>query len=129
MAGYSPRLPLILDNEDGFCKLLKNLPQVARQNLRMLVLTSPGERIMDPDFGVGIYNFLFEQDDGSLRGQITARIHQQVKKYLPYIEVVNVGYESNLTDPVGVSENYLGIKLRYKIIPLNIVDNININLD
>ena len=129
MAGYSPSLPLVVDNQDGFCKLTKDLNQVARQNIKMLVLTSPGERMMDPEFGVGLYNYIFEQDSGVLRGQITSKINQQVQKYLPYIDIINIEYQSSLTDSFGVNDNYLGVRIQYKIIPLNIISNININLD
>ena len=59
MAGISIKLPLSLDPDDGY-KLNKTLKEVARQNLKMLVLTAPGERIMIPEFGVGIRNYLFE---------------------------------------------------------------------
>jgi len=59
MAGISVKLPLSRDPESGY-KLNKTLKQVARQNLKMLVLTAPGERIMIPEFGVGLRNYLFE---------------------------------------------------------------------
>ena len=59
MQGFSPKLPLSLDPRDGFL-LTKSLPEVVAQNLRMLILTSPGERVMIPAFGVGLYNYLFE---------------------------------------------------------------------
>ena len=44
--GYSPKLPLTLDEEDGAYGLTKNLRQLTRQNLKMILLTSPGERII-----------------------------------------------------------------------------------
>ena len=66
MKGYSPKLPLSLDPQDGF-RLTRTLKEVTSQNLKMLVLTSPGERIMEPAFGVGMYNFLFELEIESTR--------------------------------------------------------------
>ena len=59
MPGLSPKLPLSIDEIDGLATN-KDFREVARQNLKMIVLTSPGERIMIPNFGVGIRNFLFE---------------------------------------------------------------------
>ena len=43
-----------------------------KSNLINLILTSPGERIMNPDFGIGIRDLIFEQvvDAESLKGQI-----------------------------------------------------------
>ena len=51
------KLPLSLDGVDGYTSI-KSYRQLATQNLKMLVLTCPGERIMDPMFGVGLKNFL-----------------------------------------------------------------------
>lgn len=56
----------------------------------MLVLTNPGERIMNPDFGVGISRYLFQQEGNFASGAIQNRISSQVNKYLPYIEITNI---------------------------------------
>ncbi len=58
MAGYAPTLPLSQDDENGY-QLIQTAIGVVKQNLRMLLLTNPGERIMMPDFGVGIKTYLF----------------------------------------------------------------------
>ena len=58
--GYSLKLPLLHDSVDGYYKLNKTLSEVVRQNIKMIVLTTPGERMMNPDFGVGARNYLFE---------------------------------------------------------------------
>jgi phage baseplate assembly protein W len=60
--GLSIALPLSLDEKDGPYKSNMTLDEVAQQNIKMIVLTSPGERVMEPDFGVGIRNYLFEQE-------------------------------------------------------------------
>jgi uncharacterized protein len=88
--GYSAQLPLQYDPEDGHYVLLKNITSVAQQNLKMLVLTNPGERIMIPDFGVGISRYLFQQEVQFTSGAIQNRILSQVSQYLPYIEVTNI---------------------------------------
>ena len=81
MAGFSPRLPLALDSLNGFA-LTQTLQQVGKQNLRMLVLTNPGERVMIPDFGAGIRKMLFEQQSPGVFGMIRERIISQARKYL-----------------------------------------------
>ena len=58
MASIGVRLPLTLDSTDGF-GMIKTIRDMIKQNLKMLVLTNPGERVMEPDFGVGISQFLF----------------------------------------------------------------------
>ena len=98
MAGLSPKLPLVKDSNDGYA-LTKNLKEVAAQNLKMLVLTNPGERIMDVNFGVGILGYLFELNSPEVYDQIKSRIEEQISKYLPYIEVQDITFtSSNIVD-------------------------------
>ena len=124
MSGFSPRLPLSIDSDDGYT-LTKNLKQVAKQNFKMLVLTNPGERVMDPEFGVGILAYLFENSDTSVQGKIDARIRQQVGRYLPYITIERISFNSYLNDE-AVSDNFLGVRIRYSIQKLAITDMLEI---
>ena len=59
MASYGVALPLPYDSGDGFT-MLKHIKRVAKQNFKMLILTVPGERVMEPKFGVGLKRYLFE---------------------------------------------------------------------
>tara|TARA_B100000579_G_C22446649_1_gene672357 strand:+ start:179 stop:583 length:405 start_codon:yes stop_codon:yes gene_type:complete len=127
MAGFSPKLPLGLDPDDGYA-LNKTLKEVARQNFKNLVLTSPGERIMDPEFGVGIRSYLFENQGPATYGQIEARIREQVQKYLPYIEVDQVVFSSADVDP-SMSDNFLGVRISYIIRKLAISDALEIPIN
>ena len=60
--GLAPGIPFVTDSRDGI-KLIKDYIDLVNQNLTMLLLTSPGERIMDPYFGVGMKQFIFEMDE------------------------------------------------------------------
>lgn len=123
MQGYSPKLPLIFDkDEDGLYGLNKTLNDTVKQNLKMLLLTSPGERIMDSDFGVGIRRSLFEQDTLALREQLNSRILQQVKKYISYIQIESIDFSA----PGENEENTMFITIRYSVPSLNLKDELNI---
>ena len=61
MAGLSPKLPMRRSFQDGYL-MNQTLKEVIQQNLKGLLLTSPGERVKDPLFGVGLRDFLFEQN-------------------------------------------------------------------
>ena len=80
MAGLSPKLPLVLDRTNGYA-LNTTYMDVVKQNFMGLVLTLPGERIMDPDFGVGIRQYLFEIDDDGIRSAVRTRIISQAAKF------------------------------------------------
>jgi len=87
--GYAPVAPLVQDHKDGF-KLTKTFQQNAVQNLKMFILTSPGERVMLPGFGLGIRRELFENDTADVREDIKIRILEGVAEYLPYIQIFSI---------------------------------------
>lgn len=121
MPGYSPKLPLAIDSLDGIVSLTKNFAEVAKQNFKMLVLTNPGERIMDADFGVGITGFLFEPDAYGIREAIEERIISQTEKYLPYIIIDDI--DINNDDEFF---NKLDVRISYRVSDINISDVLQI---
>ena len=112
--GLAPKLTLELNTEDGAYGLLKSISAVAKQNLKMLVLTSPGERIMEPEFGVGLKRYLFELATIGLEQTIKQRISDQVSKYLPYVRMGNILVHTSRTNP-DVPDDYLFVRLEYSV--------------
>lgn len=120
MSGISAKLPLSRDHDDGI-SLNKDYRDSIRQNILMLLLTVPGERIMIPSFGVGLKTYLFEQDSFLLRQEISAKIREQLNRYLPFVDLINISFVSSADNP-NVGENVLVIKIEYSIVPLDATD-------
>tara|TARA_R100000908_G_scaffold60159_1_gene37315 strand:+ start:5126 stop:5512 length:387 start_codon:yes stop_codon:yes gene_type:complete len=116
MAGLSPKLPLVRDPNDGYA-LTKNLKEVAAQNFKMLILTNPGERIMDVNFGVGILGFLFENNSPETYDLIKSTIEEQTSKYLPYIQIRDISFSTpNVVD--ADPSDTIRLRIVYFIKPL-----------
>jgi hypothetical protein len=113
MSGLSPKLPLTVDENDGAYKLNKTFEELAHQNLKMLLLTSPGERVMDPIFGVGLKHYLFEQSNDLTYDEIRGKVKLQVSKYMPYLQLDEI----TVNNP---GSNAIYIKVSYTILPLSI---------
>jgi len=116
MNGIGPQLPLARDSKSGAYSLVTLYKNEVKQNLKNLMLTSPGERVMLPDFGVGLRHFLFEPEKG-LASEIKSRIFSQVGKYMPFVKIKNVKFEparENRSNP-----NMLSIIIEYNIPSLN----------
>ena len=129
MAGLTPKLPLALSSEDGTYQLIKTYKSLVKQNFKNLILTSPGERMMDPHFGVGIRNFLFENDDILLYNGISAKIENQVNKYMPFIIVIDIRFVTpEMAGLQGMGNNFLSMQIEYAIGPLDTVDNLAITM-
>ena len=109
MAGLAPRLPLRRDSGDGF-GVLKTFEAMAKQNLKMLLLTVPGERVMLPLYGVGMKRYLFEHATQETFAEIDQRIRQQARTYMPYISIQKVQFGRSNMD-----QNVLGISIKFSI--------------
>ena len=127
-SGLSVKVPFIRDKLDGH-QMNKTYKQVAVQNLKMLILTSPGERIMDPLFGVGLRDYLFEQDHPVTHANLAARIRSQVSKYLPYITINSVEFDSQGTGNEDAPDNHLQVTINFKIVPLEVSDTLTLSVD
>tara|TARA_R100001079_G_scaffold109311_1_gene81666 strand:+ start:881 stop:1282 length:402 start_codon:yes stop_codon:yes gene_type:complete len=128
MPYYSPHLPLTRDKVNGY-KLLDDIRDVVKQNFKMLILTNPGERIMIPDFGVGIYKFLFEPYGPDLNQRITEAIKEQSKRFMPFLNIRSIQF-GNTPESVGsaqVEPNSLNIVIEYHVPNLNFSDVLNIS--
>ncbi len=122
MAGISPKLPLGMSGHQPNYTVTKTIVEAVQQNLKNLVLPSPGERVMDPDFGVGVRNYLFENASEATYGAIKSRINQQVSTYLPFIDIedIDIGVP---TDSHETTSNLLTLVIEYRIMS---TDDINI---
>ena len=118
MAGLGARLPLLVSDSDGPYDLLQTIKEVAAQNIKMIVFTNPGERVMDPAFGVGIRRFLFRQNTEQTYSTLKSRIRKQIGRYLPYIKIEKIYVNSPINNP-EIPENFMGLILEYKIEPYN----------
>ena len=129
MAGLSPKLPLILDKEDGYA-LNKTLKDIVKQNMKNLMLTTPGERIMLPNFGVGIRNFLFSQG-GDIQHELRNKIFSQVETYLPFVEVEGVSFSSASEDPAqeNIVEEILYVRIVYRIVPIDVQEILELSIN
>jgi phage baseplate assembly protein W len=132
-SGLTLKLPAVLDDANGL-KLITNFSDLVEQNLKNLLLTIPGERVMDPTFGVGLATYLFEPNDPITYADIQAKIQQQVQKYMPFVQINNIMFTSSATSPDGAmatagtstDPNYVGLSITYTIIPIKTTKTMNL---
>ena len=81
--------PLRRDKFNDFA-MTKNSLQQARHNLKNLLLTYPGERVGQPEFGSKLRELCFEQIDHNLPERIEEEVRKAISIWLPYINVTEV---------------------------------------
>mgnify|MGYP003637767500 CR=1 FL=1 len=126
MTGISPKLPLTIDYTNGY-ELNQTFQDSVKQNLAGLVLTVPGERIMDPDFGVGLRTYLFEIDNPLVRSDISGKLTQQVGVYIPWVNILEISFTTQKDNP-ELEANFLYMSFTYIITPLDFTDRLDITL-
>jgi phage baseplate assembly protein W len=86
----------------------------ALSNLKNLILTRQGERIMQPLFGTNLQDSLFEQNDDLLKSSIRDSITDAVEFWLPYIAISELNVETVLA--VGNSKEEHGVTISMKVL-------------
>ncbi len=74
---------------EGFFYKTKTVLEQAKANLQNLLLTTPGERIMQPEFGSQLKFIVFEQGE-NIPDRIEEAINSAVDKHLAYKYIENV---------------------------------------
>ena len=92
---------------------LKNENAIARA-VRNIVLTSPGEKLFDPDFGSSVSVILFENVDDITAVSIKDEIRSSLKNYEPRVELIDVNVDPNF------DENQFDVLITYRIIGVDI---------
>lgn len=112
----SPTAPMGSSDTDGF-EVNRTIQKIIKQNFKMLLLTLPGERVMDPNFGVGLKGYLFEPFTETTLGKISTRIKAQTSTYIPPIEIINIEFDSS-----DVDSYKLGIRIEYRVTAVGLRD-------
>src|SRR3712207_2608214 len=76
----------------------------------IVLSTVKGERVMEPDFGCGIHEYVFAPNNPATRGSIAYEVQRSLARWEPRIDVENVRVE---VFPERM--NYLLIHVDYRV--------------
>lgn len=103
-------LPLTF-GESTFEQSFQTKDQI-KSNIKNLLLTKRGERILQPQFGSGLQSLLFEQNIDDLEGKIEDTINESLEQWLPYVTAEEIDIES--TDELR-DNNKLNVSIKFRI--------------
>ncbi len=106
--GAGVAFPFSLD-EHGHMSMHRLEDQV-RQSILLIMHTELGERVMRPDFGVGLTGLVFEPLNQSTLALAQHRVTEALVNFEPRIDVLNVGVT---VDPH--QQGVLQIELEYRV--------------
>lgn len=80
------------------------------QAMRIILLTAPGERVMRPEFGCRIWDYVFHTLDANTIGQMTAAVREALERWEPRADIEQITIEPSPTDPARAS-----IEVAYRV--------------
>jgi len=111
------KTPLQLGQEGGFFVMHYNYGNQISDNLRNLLLTNHGERLVQYDFGANLRPLTFQLGQEDFDNEAILRIKRAVNKYMPYVslETFVPFVEKNALDAIAT----VGIRITYKVSDLD----------
>ncbi|ARE41822.1 hypothetical protein RGUI_3681 [Rhodovulum sp. P5] len=89
------------------------------QSIWLILSTSPGSRVMVPEFGCGIHDYVFASNTDRLRATIAAEVQRALVRFEPRIDVLSVRTRTSAD-----SESTLLIHIDYRIRANNAFHNL-----
>lgn len=93
--------------------------QRVEESILLILATARGERPMLPDFGCGIHDLVFAENNAATISLVVHLVREALVKYEARIDVLDVHVESTADAP-----NRLLIRVNYRIRATNAVGNL-----
>ncbi len=106
--GIGWKFPIQLDNNGKFA--LSKYEEDIKEAIIIILKTQPGERVMHPEFGCGINNYIFSIINTNNLLQIENEIKRALVLYEPRISIQEVKASSNES-----AQGYLNINIDYQV--------------
>lgn len=107
--GLGWNFPIGLD-DGGQVELAPDGEEGIRQSIWMILGTSPGERLMRPDFGCGIHDMVFGVNNAATANAVAGAVREALAVWEPRIDVLDVYAVPDPSHP-----NLLLIEINYQV--------------
>ena len=101
------------DGKEGYFASTTTTIEAVKNNIRNLVRTNKGERLMQPQLGLNLRNYLFEQFTDELVLSIQNDIVDVFKLWLPFVEIRDIQINMDENDSIG--KNKMNINIVFNI--------------
>ena len=116
--GRGWRFPVKVDSATGRIMMSEHEDDIA-EAIRIILLTSQGERVMRPDFGCGAHNYVFGLSDSTTLNLLKSSIEEAIMIWEPRVLEVEVRPQIDADDPQKILLN-----IRYRVRSTNSLFNL-----
>lgn len=118
-------LPIQRGSGGYFAQSYQTSEQV-KSNIKNLILTRKGERLMHPNFGTDLYNTLFNQNTDDLESEIERSIDRAIQEWMPYISIDEI-----LVDQTNTNRDtyFFTVTLNFRVAGQQNLETITFNIN
>ena len=98
---------------EGYFASTSTTIEAVKNNIRLLLQTEQGERILQPNLGMNLRRFLFEQFTPETLIAIETDIVDTFGRWLPFVEIQDIKISMDDNDTIG--KNQLSIYMEFNI--------------
>ena len=98
---------------DGWFASTSTTIEAVKTNIRLLLTTEKGERLMQPSLGLGFRRFLFEQFNEDTEFELSNEILDTMQMWLPFVEVRDLTV--SMGDGGSAGRNTLSVNIMFNI--------------
>jgi phage baseplate assembly protein W len=115
-------------NSNGIFSVNYTTLTQAKDNLKNLILTHKGERIMNPEFGCDIWKLLFEPIiEEEIDKQIENTIVDAVSIWLPYLNIDEILFDYDSND---IDNHTINLDIKFSLVSnRNLGESVQINVN
>ena len=120
------KLPLVLDN--GNDSSTKTTLEAVTTNIRTLLLTELGERVMQPTLGIQLKKFLFEQFTDETTLGVKSSIADTLGYWMPFVKINDIRVNMS-DDESGTGKNTMEVAIDFSLKKdITTVESIQVNI-
>ena len=118
LLGRGWAMPVALDPRTGLVASAAHEEDI-RQSILIILETSPGERIMRPNFGCGIHELVFAAVDSTTLQRIRSTVEEALRRCEARIDVLGVN-----VDQAATIDGQLVVEIEYRVRQTNQLGNL-----
>lgn len=124
--GLSLKFPLRKGLAGGFAVNETTIDSV-KDDLRVLLITNHGERLVNFDFGANLRSLIFENMTQDLEEQIKTAVFVAIEKWMPFLIIKNIQVKTGQQD-LSLGPNEVRIKVFFGIASTDLDDSIEVRI-
>ena len=102
------------DDKQGYFASTYTTIEAVKVNIRNLLNTHQGERLMQPTLGLSLRNLMFDQIDSETINAVSVEIADAFRFWLPFVEIRNLIIVTSEQD-IEVATNTLKVRIDFNI--------------